>query len=45
MAGLAQQAGGAVVANLDLVAMCPAVSDLVPSWFGATPVGGANTGL
>ncbi len=45
MARLAQQAGGAVVANLDLVAMCPAVPNFVPSWFGVIPVGGANTGL
>ncbi len=43
MAGLAQQAGGAVVANLDLVVVCPAVPDFVPSWFGVTPVAGANT--
>jgi hypothetical protein len=29
MVGLARQAGGAVVANLDLVAVCPAVSNFV----------------
>jgi hypothetical protein len=33
------------VANLDLVAMCPAVPDHVPSWFGVSLVGGANTYL
>jgi hypothetical protein len=33
------------VANLDLVAVCPAVPNLVPSWFGVAPVEGANTGL
>jgi hypothetical protein len=33
------------VANLDLVAMCPAVPNFVPCWFGVTPVGGANMGL
>jgi hypothetical protein len=33
------------VANLDLAAMRPAVPGLVPSWFGVTPVGGANTSL
>ncbi len=31
--------------NLDLVAVCPAVTNLVPSWFGVTPVGGVNTCL
>jgi hypothetical protein len=45
MASLARQAGGAVVANFDLVSMCPAVPDFVPHWFGVTPVGGAKTGL
>jgi hypothetical protein len=45
MAGLVQQAGGTVVANLGLVAMHLAVPNLVPSWFGVTPVGRANTGL
>ncbi len=45
MAGLARQAGGAILANLDLVAVCPAVPNLVPSWFGVTPVVGANSGL
>ncbi len=45
MAGLVQLAGGAVVANLDLVAVSPAVPDFVPSWFGVTPVVGANTCL
>ncbi len=44
MAGLARQAGGAVVANLDLVAVCPAVPNFVPSWFVVTPVGRANMG-
>jgi hypothetical protein len=45
MADLARRASGAVMANLDLVAMCPAVPDLVPSWFGVSLVGGANTCL
>ncbi len=46
MAGLAQRTvGGAVVANFDLVSMCPAVSNFVPCQFGDTPVGGANTGF
>jgi hypothetical protein len=45
MAGLARQAGGAVVANLDLAAVCPAVPGFDPRWFGVTPVGGANMGL
>jgi hypothetical protein len=31
MAGLAQQSGGAGVANFDLVAMCPEVPGFVPS--------------
>jgi hypothetical protein len=33
------------LANLDLVTVCPAVPDLIPSWFHVTPVGGSNTGL
>jgi hypothetical protein len=45
MAGLAQQACEAVVANLDLVLVCPAVPDLVPNRFGVVPVGGADTGF
>ncbi len=43
MASLARRAGGAGMANLDLVAVSPAVSNFVPSWFGVTPVGGVNT--
>jgi hypothetical protein len=45
MAGLAQCACGAGVANLDLVTMHPAVPDLVPSRFGVAPVRGADTGV
>ncbi len=45
MAGLARQAGGAVVVNLDLVAVYQAVPNFVPCWFDVTPVGVANTGL
>ncbi len=33
------------MANFDLVAMCPAVPNLVPSRFGVTPVRGADTGF
>ncbi len=33
------------MANLDLVAMRPAVPDLVPSRFGVAPVRGADTGF
>ena len=33
------------MSNLDLVTVCPAVPDLVPSWFCVAPVGGANTGF
>ncbi len=33
------------MANLDFAAMCLAVPNYVPCWFGVTPVGGANTGL
>ncbi len=45
MAGLARQACGTGVANLDLVSMCPAVLDLVPSRFGVAPVRGVDTGF
>ncbi len=45
MAGLAQQACGGVVSNLDLVSTCPVVPDLAPSRFGIAPVGGADRGL
>jgi hypothetical protein len=45
MAGLAQQACGAVVSNLDLVFMCPAVPDLAPSRFGVALVGVADAGF
>jgi hypothetical protein len=45
MAGLAQQACEAVVSNLDLVPVCPAVPNLVPSRFGVAPVGGADMGF
>jgi hypothetical protein len=41
MAGPAQRACGAGVANLDLVTMRPAVPNLVPSRFGVAPVRGA----
>jgi hypothetical protein len=43
MAGSAQHACGAGVANLDLVTMCPAVPNLVPSRSGVAPVRGADT--
>ncbi len=33
------------MSNLDLVSMCSAVPDLVPSRFGVAPVGGADTGF
>ncbi len=33
------------MANLDFVSVCLAIPDLVPSWFGVSPVGGANTGF
>ncbi len=33
------------MANLDVVTVCPAVPDLVPSRFGVAPVRGADTGL
>ncbi len=33
------------MANLDLVVVCPAVPDLVPSRFGVDPVRGANMGF
>jgi hypothetical protein len=42
MAGLARRACGAVMSNLYLVSVCPAVPDLVPNRFGVAPVGGAN---
>ncbi len=45
MAGLVRQAYEAVVANLDLVSVCPAVPNLVPSRFGVAPVGGADSGF
>jgi hypothetical protein len=45
MAGLAQCACGAGVANFDLVTLCPAVPKLVPSRFGVAPVRGADTGF
>ncbi len=45
IAGLARRAHGTVVSNLDLVSMCPAVPNLVPSWICVAPVGGANTGF
>jgi hypothetical protein len=45
MAGLGQRACGTSVANLDLVSMCPAVPNLVPSRFGVAPVRGADTGF
>ncbi len=43
MAGLARQACGTGVANLDLVSVCLAVPDLVPSRFGVAPVRGVDT--
>jgi hypothetical protein len=45
MDGLAQQACGAGVANLDLISVCPAVPDFVPSRFGVAPVRGVDTGF
>jgi hypothetical protein len=45
MASLGQQACGDVVSNFDLVSMCPAVPDFVPSRFGVAPMGGADTGI
>jgi hypothetical protein len=45
MAGLVQQACGTGGANLDLVSMCPAVLDLIPSRFGVAPVRGADMGF
>jgi hypothetical protein len=33
------------MANLDLVSVCPAVPNLVPSRFGVAPVRGADTGF
>jgi hypothetical protein len=45
VAGLAQRACGAGVANLDLVTMRPAVPNLVPCRFGAAPVRGADMGF
>jgi hypothetical protein len=33
------------VSNLELVSMCPAVPNLVPSRFGVAPVGGADMGF
>ncbi len=45
MVGLAQHACGAGVTNLDLVAVRPAVPDLVPSRFGVAPVRGADSGV
>jgi hypothetical protein len=39
MAGLAQRACEAVVSNLDLVSVCPAVPNLAPSRFGVALVG------
>jgi hypothetical protein len=45
IAGLAQQACGAVVSNLDLVSVCPAVPDLVPSRFIVASVGGVDMGF
>jgi hypothetical protein len=45
MAGPAQCACRAGVANLDHVTVCPAVPDLVPSRFGVAPVRGADAGI
>ncbi len=43
MAGLARQACGTGVANLDLLSVHPAVTDLIPSRFGVVPVRGVDT--
>ncbi len=45
MAGLARHACGTGVANLDLVAVRLAVTNLFPSRFGVAPVRGADTGF
>ncbi len=45
MAGPAQRACGAGVANLDLVTVHPAVLDLVPRRLCVAPVRGADTGI
>jgi hypothetical protein len=42
---LVQRAGGAAVANFDLVSVCPAVANFVPHWFGVTLLRGPITGL
>jgi hypothetical protein len=45
MAGLAQHACGAGVANLDLVTMRPAIPDLFPSRFDTALAKGADMGF